>query len=74
MRMRTLTIASIGLATAFLLAAIAPQDGVAANMSPAQLGHVQSSRIVAPAHCRPYRHCHRRCYRGRCRRYCHRCG
>ena len=32
---------------------------------------------VTPAHCRRYRHCHRRCYRSRygyrCRRSCHRC-
>ena len=32
---------------------------------------------VSPAHCRRYRHCHRRCYRSRygyrCRRSCHRC-
>jgi hypothetical protein len=72
--MRVLTIASIGLAAAFLLATIAPQDGVAANMSPANLGKMQSSRIVEPAHCRAYVHCHRRCRRGRCWRHCHRCG
>jgi hypothetical protein len=74
MHLRFLAVAVITLATAFVLTAGPSQDSVAANMSPAQIGQTQPSRIVEPAHCRAYRHCHRRCNRGRCWRYCHRCG
>jgi hypothetical protein len=32
-----------------------------------------SGLSLTPAHCRAFRHCHRRCHRGRCWRWCHRC-
>ena len=73
MRMK-FAIASIAIAVALIFTVGASQDGIAANMSPAQLGKMESSRIVEPAHCRAFRHCHRRWYRGRYIRYCHRCG
>ncbi len=67
------TIATIATGAALLLMAVASQDGIAATMNPAQIGKVEPTGIVEPAHCRSFRHCHRRWRRGRYVRYCHRC-
>jgi hypothetical protein len=74
MRIKVLMIVGTVLAVAFLWTAISSYDGMAANLSPAQIDTIRSSRMVEPAHCRVYRHCHRRCNRRRCWSYCHRCG
>jgi len=63
----------VSLAAAFLFASLSSRDGMAANMSPAHLDKIQSSRIVELSHCRAFRHCHRRCNRRRCWSVCHRC-
>ena len=72
MRMKFLAMA--GIAAAFLFTPPALQESAAANMSPAQVGKIESNRIVEPTHCRARRHYHTRCSNGRCVRYWHRCG
>jgi hypothetical protein len=65
----------------YLMATAALVVGIAATeIEPAQatigvpgLKPFSGQSIVTPAHCRAFRHCHRRCHRGRCWRWCHRC-
>jgi hypothetical protein len=71
MRITFAMMTSFAMAAALLWTVAVSQEASAANMSPAQLGQAQSSRIVEPAHCKPYWHCYKRCRR--CTRICHRC-
>ena len=75
MRIKLFTFVCTGIAAAFLWMAMASHDGIAASLSPAQLDKIQSSKILKPASCRPFKyHCHRKWKYGRQWTYCHRCG
>jgi hypothetical protein len=66
-----------GLVIAIGLALSSVGTAQAAPISAAAAASQNAGSLATPVHCRPYRHCHRRCWwhRGHrhCRRFCHRC-